>query len=75
MYYLIAIIVCFHPHLGQKIGMLSDYFSNPEYEFWTTFSTWDSCPAMSAILWYSKKLCTTIPTKEDLLQDLLLQPL
>jgi hypothetical protein len=41
MYYLIAIIVCFHPHFAQKIGMLSDYLSQPGYEFWTTFSTWD----------------------------------
>ena len=41
MYYLIAIVVCFHPHLYQKIGMLKDYFSYPEYEFWTTFSNWD----------------------------------
>jgi hypothetical protein len=41
MYYLIAVIVCFHPHLSQKLGMLTDYFSHPEYEFWTTFSTMD----------------------------------
>jgi hypothetical protein len=41
MYYILAVIVCFHPHLAQKLGMLSDYFSNPAYEFWTTFSKWD----------------------------------
>jgi len=41
IYYLIAIALCFHPHLAQKIGMLVDYFNNPNYEFLTTFSIWD----------------------------------
>jgi hypothetical protein len=41
MYYIIAIVICFHPHLAQKIEMLMTYFANSEYEFWTTFSSWD----------------------------------
>ena len=39
--YLIAVVLCLHPHLGQKIGMLIDYFTHPEYEFLTTFSMMD----------------------------------
>jgi hypothetical protein len=42
IYYLIAVVICFHPHLAQKIEMLMDYFANPEFEFWTTFSTLDA---------------------------------
>jgi hypothetical protein len=41
IYYLIGIALLFHPHLAQKTGMLIDYIRNPEYEFWTTFSTMD----------------------------------
>jgi len=41
IFYIIAIILCLHPHLSQKIGMLNDYFMHPEYEFLTTFSMMD----------------------------------
>jgi hypothetical protein len=41
MYYIIGALLLFHPHLSQKIGMLYDYFTHPEYQFWTTFSTMD----------------------------------
>ncbi len=41
MYYIVAAILLFHPHLAQKINMLIDYFSHPEYEFWSTFSAMD----------------------------------
>lgn len=41
IYYLIAIALMFHPHLAQKIEMLIDYFTHPEYQFWTTFSAMD----------------------------------
>ena len=41
IYYLIAIAALFHPHLAQKIGMLKDYLTHPEYQFWTTFSGMD----------------------------------
>ena len=43
-YFLIAIAILLmlvQGHLFQKIGMLMDYFSNPDYEFFTTFSTAD----------------------------------
>ena len=41
MYYIVGALLLFSPHLAQKIGMLMDYFSHPEYEFWTTFSMMD----------------------------------
>jgi len=41
VFYLIAIVLCLHPHLSQKTDMLVDYFAHPEYEFFMTFSTWD----------------------------------
>ena len=41
MYYVIGTILLFHPHLAQKLGMLWDYFTNSDYQFWTTFSTMD----------------------------------
>ena len=41
MYYIVGALLLFSPHLAQKIGMLIDYFSYPEYEFWTTFSVMD----------------------------------
>ena len=41
MYYIVGAILLLHPHLAQKINMLMDYFSHPEYEFWTTFSAMD----------------------------------
>jgi len=41
IFYLIAIVLCLHPHLGQKIEMLIEYFTHPEYEFLTTFSAMD----------------------------------
>ena len=41
VYYILAALTIFHPHLAQKIEMLIDYFSNSGYEFWTTFSTMD----------------------------------
>jgi hypothetical protein len=41
LYYAIAAVSLLHPHLSQKIEMLIDYFSHPEYEFWTTFSPMD----------------------------------
>ena len=41
MYYIVGALLLFHPHLAQKVEMLIDYFSNPEYEFWTTFSGMD----------------------------------
>ena len=41
IFYLIGAALIFHPHLKQKLGMLGDYFSHPEYEFWTTFSVMD----------------------------------
>jgi hypothetical protein len=41
IYYLIAVALMFHPHLAQKIGMLIDYFTHPDYHFWTTFSPLD----------------------------------
>lgn len=41
LYYIFAALAMLHPHLAQKMEMLIDYFSNPEYEFWTTFSTMD----------------------------------
>jgi hypothetical protein len=41
IFYLIAAVLCLHPHLGQKIQMLVDYFNHPDYEFLTTFSTMD----------------------------------
>jgi hypothetical protein len=40
-YYIIGILLLFHPHLAQKLGMLQDYFTHPEYQFWTTFSAMD----------------------------------
>jgi len=41
MYYIFAAITLLHPHLSQKLEMLVNYFTIPEYEFWTTFSTMD----------------------------------
>ena len=41
IYYLIAAVFLMHPHLSQKLEMLYNYFTIPEYEFWTTFSTMD----------------------------------
>ncbi len=41
MYYIVGGLLLFHPHLAQKIGMLLDNFSHPEYEFWSTFSMMD----------------------------------
>ena len=41
IYYILAVVSLLHPHLSQKIEMLIDYFSNEDYEFWTTFSTMD----------------------------------
>lgn len=41
MYYALAVITMLHPHLYQKLGMLIDYFTIPEYKFWTTFSPMD----------------------------------
>lgn len=41
IFYIIGIILLLHPHLYQKLGMLRDYFTHPEYEFWTTFSVMD----------------------------------
>ena len=41
IYYILAVIFLLHPHLSQKIEMLVNYFSHPEYEFWTTFSIMD----------------------------------
>jgi hypothetical protein len=41
IYYILAGLTLLHPHLSQKIEMLINYFSHPEYEFWTTFSTMD----------------------------------
>jgi len=41
IFYLIGAALILHPHLKQKLGMLWDYFSHPEYEFWTTFSGLD----------------------------------
>jgi hypothetical protein len=41
IYYILAALALLHPHLAQKLEMLFNYFSNPEYEFWTTFSTMD----------------------------------
>ena len=41
IYYAIAALSLLHPHLSQKIEMLVNYFTHPEYEFWTTFSTMD----------------------------------
>ena len=41
MYYIVGALLLLNPHLPQKIGMLMDYFSHPEYEFWTTFSVMD----------------------------------
>ena len=41
IYYLIAAVFLIHPHLSQKLEMLYNYFTIPEYEFWTTFSTMD----------------------------------
>jgi hypothetical protein len=40
-YYIIGVVLLFHPHLAQKLGMLKDYFTHPEYQFWTTFSAMD----------------------------------
>ncbi len=41
LYYLIAAVFLIHPHLSQKLEMLYNYFTIPEYEFWTTFNTMD----------------------------------
>lgn len=41
VYYLIGAALLLHPHLKQKLDMLWDYFTHPEYEFWTTFSGMD----------------------------------
>jgi hypothetical protein len=41
IYYAIAALSVLHPHLSQKIEILVGYFTHPEYEFWTTFSTMD----------------------------------
>lgn len=43
-YYMIImaiILMLIQGHLKQKLGMLYDYFINPSYEFFTTFSTAD----------------------------------
>jgi hypothetical protein len=40
-YYIIGVLLLFHPHLLQKLEMLKDYFTHPEYEFWTIFNTMD----------------------------------
>ena len=40
-YYIIGVLLLFHPHLAQKLGMLWDYFTHPDYLFWTTFSFMD----------------------------------
>jgi len=39
--YLIAGAMMLHPHLYQKLEMLYNYFTHPEYQFWTTFSGMD----------------------------------
>ena len=39
--YLIAGVMMLHPHLRQKLEMLYDYFTHPEYQFFTTFSRMD----------------------------------
>ena len=41
MYYVVGALLLFHPHLAQKFNMLIDYFSHPEYKFWTTFNALD----------------------------------
>ena len=41
VYYIIGFLFLLHPHLSQKFGMLIDYFTISEYEFWTTFSLAD----------------------------------
>ena len=41
IYYILAAVSLLHPHLSQKLEMLYNYFTIPEYEFWTTFSTFD----------------------------------
>jgi len=40
-YYIIAGLLLLHPHLAQKIEMLFEFFTNPDYQFWTTFSPMD----------------------------------
>lgn len=40
-YFIIGGILLLHPHLAHKLGMLYDYFTNPGYEFWTTFNKMD----------------------------------
>ena len=41
LYYILAGISLLHPHFSQKLEMLYNYFTIPEYEFWTTFSKLD----------------------------------
>lgn len=41
IYYILAGVALLHPHLAQKLEMLVNYFSHPEYQFWTTFSRMD----------------------------------
>jgi hypothetical protein len=41
IFYIIGILLLFHPHLAQKLNMLWDYFTHPDYKFWTTFSMMD----------------------------------
>ncbi len=41
VYYLIAAVMLLHPHFKQKVQMLYEYFTHPEYHFWTTFGMMD----------------------------------
>ena len=41
IYYILAVVFLLHPHLPQKLEMLYNYITIPEYEFWTTFSKMD----------------------------------
>ena len=41
IFYLIGLLLLFHPHLSQKLKMLWAYFTHPEYQFWSTFSIMD----------------------------------
>jgi len=41
IFYIIGLLLLFHPHMSQKLNMLWEYFTHPEYQFWTTFSTMD----------------------------------
>ncbi len=41
IYYVIGSVALLHPHLAQKLGMLYDYFTHSDYQFWTTFKPMD----------------------------------